>query len=81
MRTRDELAARLMAVRRARGWTRDQVAAVCGVSRATVWRLETGQAELGLEFLERLAAAWQWSPPTLIARLYDVGPAPLRRAG
>ena len=49
--------ARLAEVRRAKGWTQEQLAAASGVHRVTIARIENGKASPNVETLERLARA------------------------
>ena len=49
--------ARLAEVRRAKGFTQEQLAAASGVHRVTIARLENGKASAKVETLERLAGA------------------------
>jgi len=51
------LAARLRALRQARGWSLDRLADLSGVSRATLSRLETGEVSGTASVLNRLCAA------------------------
>lgn len=48
---------RLAEVRRANGFTQEQLAAASGVHRVTIARLENGKASAKVETLERLAGA------------------------
>jgi transcriptional regulator with XRE-family HTH domain len=51
------LAARLRALRQARGWSLDRLAELAGVSRPTLSRLETGEVSGTASVLNRLCAA------------------------
>lgn len=60
------LASNLKAVRRSRGLTQDDVAALSGVNRAYVSDLEHGKRNIGIDCIGRLAAALQVSAASLL---------------
>ena len=60
---------RLREARESRAWTQAELAAKAGVTRATVSRIETGKVtSLDLDVFEKLAAALEVHPATLIER-------------
>src|SRR5689334_23718355 len=54
--TSTTMGARVRAERRARGWTLTELAARCGVSAATLSKVENGRAGLGADTLMCIAA-------------------------
>ena len=48
---------RLAELRKAKGFSQEKLAALSGVSRVTIARLETGKTSTTLQTLERIAAA------------------------
>lgn len=65
------LAGRLSALRAARGWTLDQLAAASGVSRAALSRLENAEVSPSADVLSRLAVAHEMSLSRLFAMIED----------
>ena len=70
------IAARLLAMRQARGLSLSELAAQCGVSKATVSKIERAQSSPSAAILGRLAAGLGIS---LAQLLTDDGAAPVRR--
>jgi transcriptional regulator with XRE-family HTH domain len=66
---------RLRALRRARGWPIDRLAAASGVSRAMISKIERGESSPTAVVLGKLSAALELSVPELLA------PAPADTAG
>jgi transcriptional regulator with XRE-family HTH domain len=62
-----QLAHRLKALRRQRGWSLDRLAGDSGVSRATLSRLENAEVSATAQVLGKLAAAYGLSVSRLIA--------------
>lgn len=60
------LAANLRRVRRARGLSQDDIAALSGINRAYVSDVEHGKRNVGIDCLGRLAAALQTSAAALL---------------
>lgn len=75
----DRLATRLRALRGERGMTLDALAAVSGVSRGTLSRIETGETSPTAEVLGRLAAAYGL-PTSRLMQMAEWDAAPLLRA-
>lgn len=65
------LAGRLSALRAARGWTLDQLAAASGVSRAALSRLENAEVSPSADVLCRLADAHDMTLSRLFAMIED----------
>ena len=65
------LAGRLSALRAARGWTLDQLAAASGVSRAALSRLENAEVSPSADVLSRLAVAHEMTLSRLFAMIED----------
>ncbi|SMX50513.1 helix-turn-helix transcriptional regulator [Maliponia aquimaris] len=65
------LAGRLSALRAARGWTLDQLAAASGVSRAALSRLENAEVSPSADVLSRLAKAHDMTLSRLFAMIED----------
>lgn len=65
------LAGRLSALRAARGWTLDQLAAASGVSRAALSRLENAEVSPSADVLSRLAAAHEMTLSRLFSMIED----------
>lgn len=60
---------RIREARESRGWTQGELAKRAGITQATVSRIETGKvASLDLDVFEKLAAALEVHPATLIER-------------
>ncbi|MCV0395841.1 MAG: XRE family transcriptional regulator [Rhizobiaceae bacterium] len=74
------LAERLRALRVARGWSLETLAAMSGVSRATLSRLETGETSPTASQLGRLCAAHGMTLSRLMAMVEDGFAACLPRA-
>lgn len=51
------LGARVRTVRERRGVSQRQLALMSGTSRSYLWKLETGQADVGIDVLCRIARA------------------------
>jgi transcriptional regulator with XRE-family HTH domain len=66
---------RLRALRRARGWPIDRLAAASGVSRAMISKIERGESSPTAVVLGKLSAALELSVPELLS------PAPADEAG
>jgi transcriptional regulator with XRE-family HTH domain len=66
---------RLRALRRARGWPIDRLAAASGVSRAMISKIERGESSPTAVVLGKLSAALELSVPELLS------PAPADAAG
>lgn len=75
----DRLAARLREERQARGWSMAELADRSGVSRAMIGKVEKGEASPTAALLGKLAAAFDLSLSTLLARAEGVGGALIRR--
>ncbi len=73
------LAARLSALRAARGWTLDQLAAASGVSRAALSRLENAEVSPSADVLYRLSAAHDMTLSRLMSMMEDGFAAQVRR--
>lgn len=54
---RADLASNLLRLRRARGWSQDQLWLESGVHRTVVWKLERGTTNTSMDSLARLAVA------------------------
>lgn len=65
------LAARLSALRAARGWTLDQLAGASGVSRAALSRLENAEVSPSADVLHRLARAHEMTLSRLMSLVED----------
>lgn len=74
------LGQRLKALRQARGWSLDALAAVSGVSRATLSRLENAEASATTSMLAKLCAAHGVTLSHLILQVESAGPALIRAA-
>lgn len=74
------LAARLAQLRAARGVSLDELAASTGISRATLSRIERGEASPTATMLNRLCAAHGWTLSRLMAAAEGEAPALVRRA-
>lgn len=72
----DRLADRLRALRRDRGHSLEQLAALSGVSRGTLSRLENGDVSPTAEVLGRLCAAYGL-PMSRLMRMVEGAPVPL----
>lgn len=59
---------RIRELREARGWSSDYLARLLGTTGATVRRLEIGQQNLTVEWMQRLAKALQVWPSDLLAQ-------------
>jgi len=73
------LAKTLAAMRAAKGWTLDQLAAQSGVSRAALSRLENAEVSPSIDVLARLADAHEMALSRLLARIEEAGAAHARR--
>ncbi len=61
------LAFRVAELRKARGWTQEELAERAGVGRVTIARIESGRnRRVDLDVLERLAGAFEVGPGYLI---------------
>ncbi|MBJ3776194.1 helix-turn-helix domain-containing protein [Acuticoccus mangrovi] len=76
----ERMAERLRALRAARGWSLEALAERCGVSRATLSRLEKAEVSPTAEVLGRLCAAYGITMSRLLA-MVEVSFAPLVRRG
>src|ERR1700734_4166089 len=74
------LAGRLRELRRARRWSLDEVAALSGVSRASLSRIENGEVSPTAAVLGRLAGAHGTTVSRLLADIEGDGPALVARA-
>jgi len=71
----EALAANLRRLRRANGWTQDEVAEATGTSQGYVSAMENNQVNPGAQMIVTMARLFEVSP----GRLFDVPPpAPLR---
>ncbi|MHB8254631.1 MAG: helix-turn-helix domain-containing protein [Acidiferrobacter sp.] len=70
---RHYLAVNLRRVRRARGLTQDDVAAISGVNRAYVSDLENSKRNIGIDCIGRLAAALEIPAASLLVAVDDNG--------
>ncbi|WP_425098956.1 helix-turn-helix domain-containing protein [Tropicibacter sp. S64] len=75
----ERLSERLSALRSARGWTLDKLAAQSGVSRAALSRLENAEVSPSADVLARLAAAYGMTPSRLLGMVEDGFAAHVRR--
>jgi transcriptional regulator with XRE-family HTH domain len=73
------LAERLRALRRARGWSLDELAGLSGVSRASLSRIENGEVSPTASVLGRLAGAHRTTVSRLLADIEDDAPALVRQ--
>ena len=62
-----KLGSKLKRLRKAHGFTRDVVAAKCGVTRQTIWNLETGRTTPSAHYLQALAKTLGIEPAELLA--------------
>lgn len=76
----ERLAQRLAELRKARGWSLDELAGVSGVSRPTLSRLERGEVSPTAQVLGRLAAAFGLTMSRLLAEVERQGAALVRAA-
>lgn len=60
--------ANIRAARKARGYGLDDFAALAGVSRSCLWRLETGHQAITLDRLDQVAKALRTTAVALIAK-------------
>jgi transcriptional regulator with XRE-family HTH domain len=74
------LAERLRALRRARGWSLDELSALSGVSRASLSRIENGEVSPTASVLGRLAGAHRTTVSRLLADIEGDAPALVRRS-
>jgi transcriptional regulator with XRE-family HTH domain len=74
------LAERLRALRRARGWSLDELCALSGVSRASLSRIENGEVSPTASVLGRVAGAHRTTVSRLLADMEGDAPALVRRA-
>lgn len=74
------LAGRLRELRRARNWSLDELAALSGVSRASLSRIENGEVSPTASVLGRLAHAHGATVSRLMADVEGDAPALVRRA-
>ena len=74
----DRIANRLKALRVERGWSLDELAARCGVSRATLSRLENGEVSPTASVLGKLCASYGLAMSRLMAEV-ETDFAPLVR--
>src|SRR5580658_9203517 len=74
------LAERLRELRRARRWSLDELSARCGVSRATLSRIENGEVSPTASALGRLAGAHGSTVSRLLADIEGEAPALVARA-
>jgi len=74
------LAGEISALRHAAGWSLDRLAAECGVSRATLSRLEKGETSPSLDILGQLCGAYGLSLSQLMLRAEDRFAAHVRGA-
>lgn len=58
---------RIQAIREKRGWSRAQLARKLGCTRMTVWRLETGETNLSVDDLPRVARVLKAKVTELLA--------------
>lgn len=60
---------RIRDIRKAKGWTLEQLAAACSppTTPQTVGRLETGMRNLSIKWMDRIAAALEVEPTALVA--------------
>ncbi len=72
------LAGRLETLRRSRGWTLAQLASQCGVSRATLSRLENGEVSPTADVLSRLCSVYE-IPMSRLLMMVEDGFTPLVR--
>jgi transcriptional regulator with XRE-family HTH domain len=74
------LAARLRELRRARRWSLDELAALSGISRASLSRIENGEVSPTASALGRLAGAHGVTMSRLLAEIEGDAPALVARA-
>src|SRR5271154_3352278 len=74
------LAERLRTLRRARRWSLDELSARCGVSRASLSRIENGEVSPTASVLGRLAGARGSTVSPLLAATEGEAAAPAARA-
>jgi transcriptional regulator with XRE-family HTH domain len=74
------LAERLRTLRRARRWSLDELSARCGVSRASLSRIENGEVSPTASALGRLAGAHGSTVSRLLADIESEAPALVARA-
>jgi transcriptional regulator with XRE-family HTH domain len=74
------LAERLRELRRARRWSLDELSARCGISRATLSRIENGEVSPTASALGRLAGAHGSTVSRLLADIEGEAPALVARA-
>ena len=67
------LAARLTRLRQARGWSLEELAENCSISRASLSRIERGETSPTAHVLGQLAAAYQMPMAALFSGLEDPG--------
>jgi transcriptional regulator with XRE-family HTH domain len=73
------LAERLRALRRARGWSLDELSTLSGVSRASLSRIENGEVSPTASVLGRLAGAHHTTVSRLLVDIEGDAPALIRR--
>ena len=65
------IAEELKALRSRRGFTLDELELASGVSRSTIWRIETGKSDPNVEQMTRLSRALGLDLPRLVQRVFD----------
>jgi len=75
------LAARLILLRQARGWSLEELAEKSGISRASLSRIERGETSPTAHVLGQLAAAYRMPMAGLFSGLEDPGEDLVSRAG
>ena len=75
-----QLGTRIKVERTARGWSLEALARHSSVSKAMLSKIERGEASPTAELLVRIAAAFEMTLSTLIARAENVGGTLLRLA-
>ena len=68
MDLRQTLAANVVRLRRAKGWSQEALAHEAGVNRSYLAKLETARPYAGLEVLGKLAEALEAEPAELLRR-------------
>ena len=76
----ERIAARLESLRKQRALSLDQLSALCGVSRATLSRLEKGDVAATAETLGKIVSAYGMTLSRLIMMVEDGFPASVPRA-
>ena len=73
-KTRERIGLRIMALRKMKNWSQDELAGLAGIQRSHLSRIEAGKYSVTLEIIQAIAEALDMTVDLIDPRLQDLAP-------